>query len=69
MRSAAALAKGGDGTGREEAGPARRRVTAIRIPRRQYQVPGRRDRDNRGDRQIRTKKNIFKNPNTLLERI
>lgn len=43
--------KGRRRTGREEAGPARRRVTAGGIPRRQYQVPGRRDRDNRDDRQ------------------
>lgn len=53
MRSAAALAKGGDRRGKEqaeEAGPARRRVTAVRIPRRQCQVPGRRDRDSRDDK-------------------
>lgn len=40
MRSAAALAKGGDGTGREEAGPARRRVTAVRIPSTRKERPG-----------------------------
>lgn len=53
MRSAAALAKGGDRRGKEqaeEARPARRRVTAVRIPWRQYQVPGRRDLDSRDDK-------------------